>query len=499
MSFTSLLNLSIMSFVLRAAFPSIVLGVFLALTLTPLPLGLLSFLVMALILFHLSRSETAQQAAVRMWWIIFTMTMIHLSWLMAFLINLLGSPPVALMALILYAVQAGFYAIVAFLAVKLISQPAGRAWGIAGGWVILEWIRNFGLLPFPWPTIGTSLLDTPFIQIADLSGVLLVSVLIMATAAALCNVWQDRQAPSKWMALMIVAAFFYGITRKPDQGPIHPMLVLRTSFDSFARAAGILTYQEQVDLQAKASQIKKPAELVVWSETALFSSAPLPEPYLHDFPGPGISGFGTINPKQNTVVAINADGNITSTNHKGQLVPFGEYFPFYDSFLKPIYSLVEQGLGFQLNSGKNATNLVPLELNGTKYGAYVCYDSVFSRIPRILTSKGAQILVNPSNDGWYTGWGVKQHFEMGRVRAIENRRWLVRSVNNGIAGSVNDLGQPIDILDKAKGPSPRVDTLSVRPKLLKGETLYTRNGDGPTLVIALLLIIFGFRISAKSK
>lgn len=480
-----------MYFVLRAALPSVLLGVLLAFTLTPLPLGIFSFLIMAVIFFHISRSETAKQAAMRMWWVIFAMTLIHLSWLMAFLIQLLGSPPIALMALILYAVQAGFYAIIAFLAFKLIPTPAGRAWGMAGGWVILEWIRNFGLLPFPWPTMGTALLDTPFIQIADLGGVLLVSTLIMATAAALCNWWQERRVSAIIMSVVLIGALTYGITRVPGQGPVHPILVLRTSFDSFAKASGALTYQEQVEMQTKASQVKKPSELVVWSETALFSSTPLREPYLREFPGPGISGFGVVLPKQNTAVAINADGNITSTNHKGQLVPFGEYFPFYDSFLKPVYSLVEQSLGFRLNSGKNATNLVPLELNGIKYGAYICYDSVFSRVPRELTRKGAQVLVNPSNDGWYTGWGVKQHFEMGRVRAIENRRWVVRSVNNGIAGSVNDLGQPIDILEKARGPSPRVDTLSVRPKLLKGETFYTRNGDWPTLLLAFLLIVFG--------
>ena len=144
-------------------------------------------------------------------------------------------------------------------------------------------------------------------------------------------------------------------------------------------------------------------------------------------------------------------------------------------------------LGFAIPNFRPNPNPTPLTLNGVLYGAYICYDSVFPRVARALAAQGAQVLVNPSNDGWYQGWGVQQHFNMGRVRAIETRRWLVRSVNNGVAGSVNDLGQPIQTVQDGT----ELRTLDVRPRLLTGTTLYVRLGDWPALMLALGMILYG--------
>ncbi|UTA50823.1 hypothetical protein [Deinococcus radiodurans] len=76
---------------------------------------------------------------------------------------------------------------------------------------------------------------------------------------------------------------------------------------------------------------------------------------------------------------------------------------------------------------------------------------------------------------------------MGRVRAIEQRRWLVRSVNLGVAGAVDDLGRPVQTVDRGDA----VQSLDVRPKLLGRQTLYARLGDTPALALLLALVGVG--------
>ena len=52
------------------------------------------------------------------------------------------------------------------------------------------------------------------------------------------------------------------------------------------------------------------------------------------------------------------------------------------------------------------------------------------------------LLINISNDGWFGGSAAPaQHLAMARVRAVENRRWLLRDTNNGFTVSVDPYGR----------------------------------------------------------
>ncbi|GGK88208.1 apolipoprotein N-acyltransferase [Deinococcus radiotolerans] len=490
----------------------LLLGLLLAACGLPLPWSAAAFVPLTLILPFIAAASTPRQAAGRAFWVGFGYFGLHLWWLGAFLLNLIpGFPPLAAASLLLFALEAAFLAIMAFLAASVTRTPAGRMWTLAGSWVILEWLRQLGPLAFPWPTLGYTLLPTPAIQVADLGGVLLGSVLVTFTAASLAHTWMESRQQGRrpyTHALLAAAAWAlalgYGLTRTPGTGPEQPMRVMRVTFDPFARATGDLSGEQQFRQQRAASLNRPNGSVVVWSEGAVSFPYTRPQPgqLVPNFPGPGISGIGGVelvtspgpDPiKQpgtyrefNTVASLGSAGAIQSVNAKAQPVPFGELFPFRP-VLTPIYNLLERTLGFRLGAMPRNLNPTPLSLNGVLYGAYICYDSVFPRVARALAAQGAQVLVNPSNDGWYKGWGVQQHFNMGRVRAIETRRWLVRSVNNGVAGAVNDLGQPVQLVQSGE----QLQVLDVRPMLLSGTTLYVRVGNWPALILALGMIGFG--------
>ncbi|THF88325.1 apolipoprotein N-acyltransferase [Deinococcus sp. KSM4-11] len=483
---------------LSAPVTAALLGVLLALCSVPLPWSGVAFLPLAGVLWYAAQGREAQHVASRIFWSGVGLFTVHLWWLTTFLNKLLGTGTGAL-ALFLFLLEGAFLAVMAYPLARWIRDPAARTWALAGGWVILEWLRFLGPLAFPWPTLGSTLLPTAAIQIADLGGVLLGSVLVTFTAASLASFALSRTPWGRGRPLVLavvawVVALGYGLTRTAGVGPVQPMMVLRTPFDSFGRATGSVSPEEQERQQRVASQQRQPGEVVVWSETAL--TAPGRPAFLPGFIGPGISGVGSgsSQPEFNAVAAIDATSHATSWSDKSKLVPFGEYFPLYRP-LHPLYAIIENAIHIQLGGVEESADPRPLSLNGVRYGAYICYDSVFPAVARTLVRQGAQVLVNPSNDGWYDGWGVLQHYNMGRIRAIETRRWLVRSVNRGVAGSINDLGQPVRIV----GAGETMQVLHVRPHLLNGTTLYLRLGDAPALILAALMILFGLRVDAQAR
>jgi len=152
------------------------------------------------------------------------------------------------------------------LAADAERERIARVWGLAGGWVLLEWLRFLGPLAFPWPTLGYTLLPTPAIQIADLGGVLLGSVLVVASAAALVSLRWDSPRPYVALTLTWLAVVLYGVTRSPGQGPAGSFLVLRTTIDQFSGEDPDELFQASQRLTRRDRQ---PGEVPVWSESAL--------------------------------------------------------------------------------------------------------------------------------------------------------------------------------------------------------------------------------------
>ena len=81
-------------------------------------------------------------------------------------------------------------------------------------------------------------------------------------------------------------------------------------------------------------------------------------------------------------------------------------------------------------------------LPGGRFAVFICYEAVFPNEVRQFVRNGAGLLINISNDGWFgRSSAPAQHLAMARVRAIENRRWLLRDTNNGYTVSVDPYGR----------------------------------------------------------
>jgi apolipoprotein N-acyltransferase len=112
-------------------------------------------------------------------------------------------------------------------------------------------------------------------------------------------------------------------------------------------------------------------------------------------------------------------------------------------------------------------------LNQHRYGIFICYESIFADEIRHFAKNGAEVFVNISDDGWYGDTSAPwQHLNMARMRAIENRRWLLRDTNTGVTTAIDPNGR---VLKSA--PRGIFTSLAVQYGFRDDLTFYTRYGD----------------------
>jgi apolipoprotein N-acyltransferase len=103
----------------------------------------------------------------------------------------------------------------------------------------------------------------------------------------------------------------------------------------------------------------------------------------------------------------------------------------------------------------------------------ICYEVIFPGLVRDFVRRGASFLVTITNDGWYgTSSAPYQHWAQAVLRAVENRRYLLRAATTGISGIVDPFGR---VIDRSRLMTPAVLTGTISPS---GRlSLYTKTGD----------------------
>jgi apolipoprotein N-acyltransferase len=188
----------------------------------------------------------------------------------------------------------------------------------------------------------------------------------------------------------------------------------------------------------------------------------------------------------NSALIFGADGALVGRYDKIHLVPFGEYIPFQNllTFARKLTGRV--GL-FNRGDLRNPFLLETQNGGSHRYGVFICYEAVFADEVRQFARNGAEVLVNISDDGWYGDTSAPwQHLNMARMRAIENRRWLLRDTNNGVTASIDPYGRVRQSI-----PRHQVDALPAEFAFRDDITFYTAHGDVfAWLCVAAILSMF---------
>ena len=372
-------------------------------------------------------------------------------------------------------------------------------------WITFEWVRLVitGQL---WNAIGyTQAYNPTLIQPANWGGVYAVSFLIVAINSAIALLIIERSRRTVLTAASAVILVLLVLLASPK--------FVTPSESSPSSAVNVVALQPNVPMKLvkSADEMKELLErhwsmstnalknlpddqyprLVIWPESpmnftyaqdkgfqeqlATFAKLNRVSLILNSLEPAPANGF------YNSALLINEEGRLISQYDKIRLMPFGEYVPLPQWI--PGASLIT-GIVGDFTPGDKYT-LMPL--GEYRAGVFICIESAYPWIPRMLTREGADVLINISNDGYLGPTAVmRQHLANAVFRAVENGRTVVRVTNSGLTTLIHSTGE---IQDQTSPFETDVRVWRVGPGPIAG-TFYTKHGDVFVHLCAAITLIF---------
>ena len=357
-------------------------------------------------------------------------------------------------------------------------------------------------------------------QIADLGGPETCTALVMIVNGGLYDALSARSKklpiPRVGPGLALLAVVFalaYGAWRMAEvesflaSGPSLRVALVQPNLGLFERfedpAVGDRTRLMTAQLEDEDPSI----ELFVWPESAvtywLDGVESVHRTVLRDIDHPVI--FGGIRHAErdgreidhNTAFLADANGHLIDTYDKTYLLAFGEYLPFGETF-PSLYEI--SPMSGRFSPGDHVEPLELPEVHGEtlRLTALICYEDIVSRFVRRAVQEGdPDFMVNVTVDTWF---GDTQepwvHLTLATFRAIEHRRFLVRSTNSGVSAFIDPLGR---VVSHTETFVPATLVHDVRLGAVTG-TLYELLGPWPGYVslLGIVLMLSRRRVRASS-
>lgn len=390
-----------------------------------------------------------------------------------------------------------------------------RGWSVALAalppFIAAEW-----LYPKLFPVyLANSFNQQPWlVQIADLGGPLLVTAVAVLVNLTIFETWRWRRDARGtprvvWLVTVLSVAFTLGyatiripqIEAEMAAAPPLRLGIVQVNMGVFEKRSDAIEGHRRHLEQSLELEKEGELDLIVWPESAYVRSLSRELPLSGDdvrkelrtpilFGGVSKEYAGDRRKVFNTAFLMDADGIIRSTYDKTYLLMFGEYLPFGETFPE-LYDLSP-------NSGRftPGSHVQSLQLDEWRISTPVCYEDVLPGFTRTMVREAnPHVLINLTNDSWF---GDTQepwiHLVLAQFRAIEHRRYLVRSTNSGISAVIDPLGRIV----AQTGVLTR-ENLRYVVGMMEGETIYTRFGDWPgwLSLIALVWMLFIRRASVK--
>ena len=388
-------------------------------------------------------------------------------------------------------------------------------------WISMEYLHLNWELSWPWLTLGNGFANVPnVVQWYEFTGflggsvwVLLINILLFRLAKR--QTFKTILLP--FLLLILPLLFSYNFIPDLKSEDQLNVLIIQPNIDPYTDKFNIGFEKQLDDFVALAkTKLNQETDLLVGPETALlegvwenrmeatysvikFRELQKEFPNLNILVGAStykMFGDGeekTVTARQirnenifydayNSAIFIPDSGNI-QIYHKTKLVPGVEKMP-YPNVLDKLASLSVDlgGISGSLGSENSITNF---DKNGTNLRPLICYESIYGD----MSFRNSDLIAIITNDGWWkNSAGYKQHFSYASLRAIEQRKTIVRSANTGISGVIDAKGE---ILQKTKWDEEICITAKVN--LNSQTTFYGQFGNyigrGSVFVSVLILII----------
>jgi len=429
----------------------------------------------------------------------------------------------ALGILFVPAVHSG-YLMALFLVLKLVSDRFPRfapVWQTLL-WVSYEYLKTQGFLGYPYGVIGYSqYLFGSLARSSALAGVWGVSLLVVFTNSYIAHMWAAmlplrrgcwrRLVRFAWgqpllpvaLVALFAAAVGYGAALPSDYGAARQWRValIQQNVDPWRR--GYPAYERSLEVllrQSRRALEEEEIDAVVWSETSFVPGIHWHTRYrerdsesirkyelvrrLRAFLDRQTVPFVVGNADRRmesaaeggeprrvnyNAVLLFREGEIVETYRKLHLVPFTEHYPSWGP--RFIRDLLED---FDTHFWEQGREWTVFDTGGVRFSTPICFEDSFGYLNREFVKRGAQVIVNLTNDGWSKSVPAEmQHFAMAVFRATENRRSVVRAANSGITAIIEPSGRVYAVLK----PFVEGRLIGDVPVYDNTTTLYTRAGD----------------------
>lgn len=407
-------------------------------------------------------------------------------------------------------------------------------------WLAFEYLHYYWELSWPWLNLGNIFANwTSMIQWYEWSGVtggtlwiLLMNILMFHIIKKALIYREGWNIHSKklilWGALIVIpwaiSLVLYYSHAPEEKGKAWSVAAIQPNVDPYKKFDGI-TPDQQVRkiIQLGNEVVDEKVDIILAPETAIPFSVleyrmhehrliqPIAE-WVNELNGPTLvigssthnffetknspasrpldNGKGYYEP-YNTALVMAPSKEIL-TYHKSKLVlgverlPFAKYFGFLENFALDLGGTMGS-LGIEKNP--KVFQHVDKDQNQLKFASLICYESVYGEFITRFIRKGAQVLFVITNDGWWEDTpGYKQHLAFSRLRAIENRTYVVRSANTGISCFINPRGDVSQATDWWVEGAIKGEVFAN-----KELTVYSSHGDflgRSSLLVAGLLLLY---------
>ncbi len=509
--------------------------------------GLFAFVALVPLLFALEDGTRLRQAFWICWIAMFVLGIVANFWVGGWKAS--GQvDPFLMVGGVLLAVVHPFFLVVPWLLYDVVRRRVGRNAALYSLPIFqagFEYAHSFGDLAYPWLNLyNTQTYNLPYVQFIEFSGPYLLSILIVLVNVEVFQILtrlvkgQNGRHEIKGhlvtLIILVAAPLLYGIPAMHEHEASRASLrvtIVQPNIDPWAKWYNDARRTLDTNFDATRNALAvchDSTDLVLWPETAItfYITSPA-ESYelgeLYNFLGhidhPLLTGFpdrktyvagedtipphahyagvdGVYSKSWNAAMLIHEDSNgrmHREVYHKQKLVPLGEHIPFneYFPFLDKWFEW-NVGIG-SWNFGRGYEPLalpLPSERDTLRITPTICYESIYPSFVRHFVERGANMLAIITNDGW---WGKRpgpyQHEQFATLRAIEDRRWIVRCANTGISAFFDDRGQTIKSL-----PIFVSGSITERVPLIERKTLYVRLGDYiaiPAMFYGILALLWG--------
>ena len=360
----------------------------------------------------------------------------------------------------------------AYLARRMLSlRNDALTWTALGvmfiGW---EYLRLYLMTGFPWFLLGhTQHAYAPLLQIVDIGGVPLLGLPAAVSSALIGGAFARRAAgrpagrdvafAAAGVAALLAAFSAYGVYRLKTLPKVDALRVGIVQGNVPQDIKDMIRFNDKYDPhdsledhERLSRQIRQDSDLIVWAETMF------PFPMLAKYPEneramcrmadrldrPMLLGVIVEDPDGsdfNSAWLVDADGKITGRYDKRHLVMVAEWMPF-KKIAPWLYTLMEKITSLKAIGGMTAGEYLPMmQARGKKFGALICFDSMWPDEAREYTRDGADFLVTISNDGWFKETEqLDQILAVTKIRCVENRIGMARCTNTGISAYIGADG-----------------------------------------------------------